>query len=244
MGSDDTTQQHVRRDVAAWVDGELSPEQAARVRAHVEQCADCDARVRSHRALKHAVARLEACDDPPEAVHARIHALAVEHRARGARTRRLAVMATAAAVVVGAAASVWSLSSSPSDGMADALVADHLRSVPEAKPVEVASDDPERIRRFFDQRVPFEPIAPAVPDSRLLGGRHCVIEGRSMELLFYEHDRRTLSLFVSDAAGEPEGCTESADHQVCRRRHGELTLTLVGRVPPDRMARLLDGARL
>lgn len=59
-----------------------------------------------------------------------------------------------------------------------------------------------------------------------------------------EHQRETLSLFVSESVSEPEGCSDSAGHRVCRRRHGKLTLILVGRLPEEQMSRLLERARL
>jgi anti-sigma factor RsiW len=230
-----------RETLSAFVDGELEPADSERVDAHLDECADCGEFVRAVKGLKHGVARLEAEAQPPAAVRTRVQTLARRHR--GDRSPRWRWIGLVAAVVVGGAALAvagWPRSSS---SLAHALVADHLRSVPSKKPPEVASGDPDTVRRFFAGRLPFEPQAPNLPDSELLGGRLCTIKGHTMELLFYEHESKTLSLFVSRTADGVQGCERSLGHHVCRRRAGDVSMMLVGEMPPDRMNRLLQRAR-
>ncbi len=230
----------VREQLSAWVDGELSLEAAHALDAHLATCSSCRARASSMRALKHAIARLPSLEAPPGAVHARIDALRFEKPRRGQLTRALA--GAALVVAVAATALHFAGRGAHADHLsADQLVADHLRSVTE--PVEIASRDPEEIARFFVNRVTFRPVVPVLGGSALKGGRLCVLAGRPSELLFYDLNGETVSLFVGDRGLAAPGCDSSRGHQVCERRVGDVSLMLVGRQPPDRLERLLGEAR-
>jgi anti-sigma factor RsiW len=128
--------------------------------------------------------------------------------------------------------------------LADDLVADHLRSVPDVRPAEIASDDRGAILRFFAGHVPFPAVVPELPGAELLGGRLCQIEGRRVELLFYRREERTLSLFVTDTPSGDANCWETRAHHVCSRSHGRTSMLLVGQLPADELRRLLAESTL
>jgi len=124
------------------------------------------------------------------------------------------------------------------------LVADHLRSAPEVMPAEVASADPTEVRRFFRDKIPFEPVVPRLAAAQLIGGRVCKIEGRKVQLLFYELGERRLSLYISDRPAARRECYSDGEHGVCVERRGRLSLMLVGRAPERQLRALLDEAVL
>lgn len=224
---------------SAYLDGELPAAERGELEAHLAACADCRRRLEGMRALKHAIARLPSREEPPGAVRARVQALRFGDRRRP--VRRLASWAAAAALVVAIslAALFASRRAYRSSDLAEELVGDHLRSVPEAMPAEVASRDPEEVLRFFAARISFRPLVPRLTGADLVGGRLCKIAGRRVELLFYDRSGQTLSLFVSDQAlGEP-GCREARGHHVCVRREGDLTLLLIGKLPAAELRRVL-----
>ncbi|MBI2375708.1 MAG: zf-HC2 domain-containing protein [Deltaproteobacteria bacterium] len=230
-----------RSRLSAHVDGMLASGERAEVDRHLRECEDCRERLASIRAVKHAIARLPSKEDPPGAIRARIEALRFGER-RPRRSLTWALVALACLLIIISGTFVLIAAREDQTGLFDELVADHLRSMPEAMPAEVASHDPSAVVRFFTDRTPFAPVAPELPRFQLVGGRLCRIKGRLFELLFYETNGETLSLFISDHPSADRSCYESRDHQVCTRSKGRLTLHLVGKRPPEELLALLDEA--
>jgi anti-sigma factor RsiW len=231
--------------LSARVDDALPADDRGRTDAHVGSCRDCRERLESLRALKHAIARLPSREAPPGAVRAHVEALAL--RGRSVVTSLALRLGLAACLVAGAWGVVALLGryAPPDAHLAAELVADHLHSVPEAMPAEVVTDDPAEAVRFFEDRVPFPPVAPRLEGARLVGGRLCKIQGRRVQLLFYRAPGdETVSLFVSDQDVGGAGCREARGLQVCSRRAGGLTLLAVGGGPADGLRRLLDSAEI
>lgn len=229
--------------LSPYLDGEAPPDERRAVEEHLAACSGCRRRTESLRALKHAVARLPAREVPPDSVRARIESLRLRSRKKSSAPRvmlrgALALGAMAAMAVV----VLLSREPGPTERFADALAADHLESVPAAKPMQVASRDPVEVARFYEGKTPFPPFVPALPGADLLGGRSCKIEGRRVELLFYESSGTILSLFVSDQV-LASGCREARGLAVCTRMSGDLSLSLVGDLPIDRAEALLDGVQ-
>lgn len=232
--------------LGALLDREIDSDGRDELEAHLAGCEACEDRFRSLRAMKHAVARLRSREDLPGAVRARVEGLRFTGSRRSrARAAWLAVALVGALCLV--AGAIWLQRARPlTEVLAEQLVLDHERSLPEVKPPEVSSSDPQEVVRFFAARVPFAPVAPALPGARLIGGRLCQLEGRHVQLLFYscESPSRTLSVFVSDRHLAEDGCREFHGHGVCCRRVGKLTVLAVGRVPGDSLRQILREAKL
>lgn len=231
--------------ISASLDGALTEREREELERHLAGCAECRRRLLSMRAVKHAVARLPSRETPPGAVRARVESLPLERvRSRWFRVLR----GTAAALIVLSAGwAGWSFrhrAGGADPGLAEALVDDHLRSVPDAMPAELTTSDPQQVVRFFTGRVPFSPVAPRLPGSQLMGGRLCTLKGKRAELLFYGSGKRTLSLYAFGGDMDVGGCRQTRGHSVCDRRVGDMTLLLVGQASGDELRRLLDGASL
>jgi anti-sigma factor RsiW len=230
---------HFLEALSAHVDGTLPSPERAELEAHLAGCPACRVRLESLRAVKHAVARLPSREAPPGAVRARVEALRFARR----RSRACVLAAVATAAALGAAGMLLTRRpSGPPVALAEELVGDHLRSVPEAMPAEVTSHDPKEVIAFFAGRVPFAPAAPVFLNSQLVGGRLCHIDGRRVQLLFYDAGGEKLSLYVSDRDLGDGGCRQSRGHHVCSRRVGDRSLILVGRLPSEQLLRLLEEA--
>lgn len=217
----------------------LASERAA-LEAHLAECDECRRHLASLRALKHAIARLASREEPTGALRAHVEKRRLEaprHSRRlvvaGSMTALLAIALIGRAVV-------------RHDGhgrrLAADLVADHLKSVPEVRPAEIASSDPVAIAGFFTGHVPFPVVVPHLPGAELLGARLCRIDGRRVELLFYRRAALTLSLFVTDDPSVTTDCWEENDHHVCSRRHDTTNVLLVGALPVDELRTLLDAS--
>ena len=232
--------------LSPYVDGELAPGDRSEVDAHLAGCASCSGQVAAGRSLKHAIARLASREEPPGAVRA--HVESFRFGSSGLRItshRRLAAVALAVGLLAAAAYAVRSYKSR-ANLLGDELVSDYLRSLPEVRPVEVASNDPREVARFFSGKTPFNPVVPALPSASLLGGRLCTVAGRRVELLFYTHgaSRRTFSIFVCDHPVGDLGCREHHGHHVCGRRFGNLTILAVGEIPGHALEEILREAML
>jgi RNA polymerase sigma-70 factor (ECF subfamily) len=231
--------------ISAYLDGETTGEERHFLERHVATCTACADRLASFRALKHAVARLEGRGSPPEAIQARIDALRFHQPSGWRRLEQHGVGIGVAALllVTLAAALVWRPRGRDRP-LLEELIADHLRSAPDVLPAEVASADRVEVRRFFQSKVPFGPVVPTLGSARLLGGRLCKLQGRNVQLLFYELAGRKLSLYVSDRPASAETCHKDGEHCVCGQRRGNLSLMLVGRATEQELRELLSGAVL
>jgi anti-sigma factor RsiW len=156
----------------------------------------------------------------------------------------VAPAAAAAVLVVAVGSTLVMRRSGHMEQLAEDLIADHLSSVPEVKPAEIASSDRADVVRFFAEHLPFAAVVPELPGTQLLGARLCRIEGRRVELLFYRRENRTLSLFVTDSPVAAGQCWAGRGHHVCSRSDAKLTFLLVGELPADELRRLLDESLL
>lgn len=229
--------------LSPYLDAALPPAENVKVEAHLATCPACRAQLATLRALKHAISHLPSSEEPTGAVRARVDALRLGQRARRP-WRAVGLSMAAAGVLVALSTLMLRRVGDPVARLADDLVADHLHSVPEVRPAEIASSDPAELTRFFSGHVPFSAVVPKLPGATLLGGRLCKIEERRVELLFYKREQRTLSLFISDRPGTSAGCRESRGHHVCSRSQGNLTMLLVGELPADELSRLLNESAL
>jgi anti-sigma factor RsiW len=229
----------IRAKISGYLDDELGVADAEAVRAHLPTCSECRAQLEGLRALKHAIARLPSTEEPPGAIRAHVEAM----RFAQPQPRYRWLIATTAATAILLLAFYLGRSQQPARQLADDLVADHLHSVPEVRPAEVTSQDPRVIAAFFAGHLPFEPVVPRLPRANLIGGRLCKLDGRRVQLLFYDHAGQTLSLFVTDRQQADDGCESARGHSVCGHRQGDLTLFLVGALPQAELRSLLaDGS--
>ena len=245
--------EHPIEKLSAYVDGELGEAETGEVEGHVQSCETCRQRIDEIRSTKHRLAELGASAEPTDALKRKIERGAEEtagtdgahgfrHWLAGRRTM-VAALAAVVALGIGYYFGTWQSTRMPSD-WEELLVRDHLHSKPAAKPMDVTGDDPEAIVRFFRDKVTFEPVVPRVPEATLVGGRLCQLAGEHVELLFYRHEGRVLSLFVSDRLAAPQLCRSSDGHAVCIRRKGHLRLMLVGRGSRNQLNGLLDRTRI
>lgn len=233
--------------IGAYVDGEVTVDERTAVRHHLAECAACAELLESHRALKHGLSELCARNEPPRAVRVRVERGRNRNRAKRLRVwwGAAGLAAVAAIVVVFALADdrAHTPSVQSESDFAAELIADHERYAPRALPAEVTSNDPEAVRRFFDGLVPFAAAVPQLPSATLIGGRLCNIDGRNVELLFYDQADRRFSLYVTDNSASPMGCAGDGTHNVCSRPMDGLVLTIVGNAEQEDLRAMLASAR-
>ena len=199
--------EELRLLIQADVDGELSPSEAARVAVHLDHCAAC-AQVQLEllalsEHLRQDVPRVAASEALRARVRSRIAAAATpdEHPAQPApwwnRAPRRRVASFGAGFALAASlALVWVLPGA--DGLADAVVAGHIRALQPGHLMDVASTDQHTVKPWFDGRLDF---APPVKDLKaegfpLAGGRLDYVGGRPVGVLVYQRRQHAIDLFV------------------------------------------------
>jgi len=174
--------------VTAYVDGALPAEARAEVEAHLAACPACREQEAFERGLREKMRALPAPPLPP----------GLEERvARRLRRRPLPRfvrwLPLAAAVVLVVA---WARGAAPF--VAWELTRDHVHCFGGARlPAQVWTSDPREIAAWYRERGTELPLVPATAGGlELVGGRFCPLLDRRVAHLYYEGQKRRLSLYV------------------------------------------------
>jgi len=213
-----------RRLVSAYLDGELVEEDRVAFEAHVGGCEACQRSLDDEREVVDALQRAaRPVPSAPNELRARVDRMLAEaQRPTGPASRWGAPLVVAASIVavalVGAALLQRSSATAPRALNAFAtLAADtHLRHARGQLPLEVRSDVPADVSRFFEGRVPFHfelPDYPVGPGERkpyhLDGGRLVAFDDDYIAYVAYRMEGRPISLLVTTADRvRPEGGSE------------------------------------
>jgi anti-sigma factor RsiW len=231
----------VRPLLLAYARGTLTDRAA--VAAHLEGCAACARLVVAEGALDDALGRL------PQAAAS----LALKRRLRGqappapaALPRRRLALVGAGVAALAAAVALWLVLRAPGTRpVEDEALADHLRVVASAHPLDVESGGVHQVKPWFSGRLDFAPrVGDSGDDFPLAGGALAIFEGRKAATFVYKRRLHTISLFVVPAGGLdwPSGPRRVAGFNQRYWRDGELGYVLVSDVDGgelDELARRL-----
>lgn len=201
--------------ISAFHDGEVTPADADRIRAHVEGCAPCRRALAALGEMRRALVAGADAEVPPR-VRARAEAAA--HRPGTRRRRPWAIAAAGLAAAAAAALLVVSPGRGVSAAMADELVSHHVRGFARERPCDFESSDPRAVAGWLEDRLGYAVSVPELPGARLLGARLCQIEGTRTAALMFVSGDKPLTVFVPPSgsgaataaralAGQGVGCT-------------------------------------
>jgi anti-sigma factor RsiW len=196
--------------VQADFDGELDAAQAAALAAHRAECPICRATSASLTQLRAALRQTVPYHAVPAALRARLIARAapVRSRARLAGWRR----AAASFVAGGAIAAAVTLAVVPrgAPGLANEVLAGHLRALEPGHLEDVISTDQHTVKPWFDGKLDFAPPVKnlAAAGFPLEGGRLDYLAGRRVAAMVYGHAKHIIDLFAWPESGPDRAPTE------------------------------------
>ena len=198
-----------RQFVTAYVDDELVGEDRAAFESHLARCPACRALLEDEQTVAGLLRSAHPLPVAPAALRARIEALAT----RPARARFPWLVAVAATLVVAVGAAFLAYGPSrtsrpePTSELATLAADTHLRYARGQLPLEVETERPEQISRFFSGRVPFRLALPDYPVGpgeqkfyRLEGGRLVSFKKDYAAYVAYRMDDAPLSLLVTSSS--------------------------------------------
>ncbi|HXO20271.1 MAG TPA: anti-sigma factor [Thermoanaerobaculia bacterium] len=247
-------------EVAAYLDGELDLAHAVAFERHLEECPACARELAAQEALRGAIqdhaAELRFHPTPAQTERLRRAVRQAGGPAEVPAFRQWRQLSAIAALLLVAVTS-WSLGRlwppRPAAGLAEEVVAGHVRSLLAGHPADVASTDRHTVKPWFTGKLDY---APAVIDLAgqgfpLIGGRLDYLGHHPVAGLVYRSDRHVISLYTwpaaytEDRAGPvPEAATRQGFHLRHWTRNG-MAYWAVSDVEEDRLsrfARLLAGS--
>ncbi len=191
----------LRLDLHAYVDGQLAEEKIPAVEAHLSGCRCCRAEIESIRFLGAELRANLPLHTTPAYLQKRIEALQQDVRPprprRPWRSRRFIALVALSAWVLSLVAVTAIFNKRDSAAFpAPAFVQDHVNYLKNRELAQISLNDPERLQKWFSERVDFRPNVPTFKDARLVGGRVCKVAGERVVLAYWEKGGDVLTLFA------------------------------------------------
>jgi anti-sigma factor RsiW len=187
--------------VSAFIDGELSPNEAREVEQHLATCHPCALRILSVTPLKAATRASERFAAPPEALSRLTAQLRAETAKKPARVYPLLSWtwgALAASLILVVSFLGWR-ETRQSNNFAAQLLDQHLAVLSSNAPPEVISSDRHTVKPWFQGKLPFSFNLPdSLPAGTTLnGGDLTFLHGQPAALLLFSIGKHQASVFVT-----------------------------------------------
>ncbi len=184
--------EEARKYVSPYLDSELGGKTSFEIVRHLETCSSCRARFEAEEVVEKRIASVLR---QPNAGDEELWQRALEKALRRPRRPVARVIAAIAAALL-LALGVWRIAGSRTADLVELLRKDYLAAGQKAERLDVASSDPDRVSRFFRERMNMAVTIPAVTRMELQGGRACSLNGVPTVFILYRCDREPVSLCV------------------------------------------------
>lgn len=231
-----------RELLSALVDDELPADEAAGLRTHLANCAECarehDALAATSRRLKEGLVRHSA----PDVLKARIRSMLSQPDAfsplpeplPNGRPRWTTLLA--AGLVIAAASSALTFGAlrrtGPASPVAAALLDSHVRSLMPGHLIDVASTNQHTVKPWFNGRVDLSPAVPNLDSAGfpLIGGRLDYVEGRAVAVVVYGRRQHFINVYSwpeRPASSAPVGAIDERGYHLLEWRNGDVEMWAV-----------------
>jgi anti-sigma factor RsiW len=182
--------------VHAYVDGELDPAHAIELERRLATDPALAAERDRVEALRRLIRERLPREAPPPALVRRIEAAVGLHRAPARPSWRALAASVVLAMMVASSGTWLVLRPGPADGMADMVVAGHMRALMAREPTDVASSDRHTVKPWFNGKLPESPRVVDLSSQgfQLAGGRIDVIDLTPVPTLVYKRHLHVISL--------------------------------------------------
>lgn len=229
--------------LSAYVDGALSAPKRRTLEARIEQDPTLRSEVQALRRLRMAIQMNAERYPAPDALRARISAMAAQGVAKSVRRFdwrrwidwRPLVLGLALTVVAatGLNTAIWR--PEHAERLLQAAVTSHLQATTGRRMVDIASPDPGTLQPWLAARLAFTApvLTPASAEATLLGGRLDSLEGRSVAAVVYRLRDHIVSTFVWPIPDDDEsmGSASVRGFSVSHWSHGGLRYCVVSDLP-------------
>jgi anti-sigma factor RsiW len=217
------------------LDGELDAANVQATEAHLKTCPGCAEAYRELQALRARVAAPEIAYRAPDALRARLQAVAEPEPVRPARLRAAAPWAFSGGFAALAATFAIMLAQPTTLALQDELVASHVRSTLAQHLVDVETSDRHTVKPWFNGKVDFAPPVVDLADQGfpLVGGRLDYLDHRSVAAIVYRRNKHVLNLFVWPATAgllPPRSAAPPAGYAIVHWTEGGLQFWAVSDV--------------
>jgi anti-sigma factor RsiW len=232
----------------ADLDGELGPEGAATLAAHLVDCPACQARQAALIQLSTRLRNELPYHAAPPRLRETIKAAATRtalptRRDHWLRTAadwlRLAWPVSGAAAFAAALALMVMVPRGPDT--IDSVIASHIRALQPGHLTDVISTDQHTVKPWFNGRVDFSPPVKdlAAQGFPLIGGRLDFLAGRPVAALVYHRAKHVIDLYVWPTSGKtpaPEQAGERSGYNFIRWSQGDMVFWAVSDVEKSQLA--------
>lgn len=188
-----------------YADGELDLVRQLDVEEHLAECAECGEQVKRIRVMKEELAAPALYHRAPAALRERLQPLAEPTRPRRRSYERLASIVAGVLVLLGVAGTAAFVGSGPTatDGMAERVVAGHVRSLQVDHLTDVASSDRHTVKPWFRGQLDYSPDVPDLTTDGfpLAGGRLDYLNDRPVAALVYHRRKHAINVYTWPADG-------------------------------------------
>ncbi len=197
----------VRPLLDAYLDGEIAEAERARLRGHLEGCAECGLEAAALERLRDEIRRAAPVYRAPAALRSNVRS-ALRREATAARPAAMRAsgwLAYAAsillAVAVGSGGTVLLTGARQENTIANEVIDSHLRSLLGTHLTDVQSSDKHTVKPWFAGRTDLSPpgVDLAAAGFPLIGGRLDLIQGRPVPALVYRAGKHIINVFVLPA---------------------------------------------